>query len=123
MIALATCAAFSSCDEGFVTNPDQIIMPDSEVSFNRHIQPVFDLSCALSGCHDEFTQAGGLSLRSYSDVLASPGLVSPGDSTASVLRQVVRGVLPHIAYPMNELLTENHKKGIAIWIQEGASNN
>jgi hypothetical protein len=119
-----TCAvAFSACDEGIVTDPRQIVMPDSDVSYNRDIQPVFDLSCALSGCHDDATRAGALSLRSYSDLLARPGIIHPGDSTESVLRKIMRGILPHSAYPISELLTQNHIRGIAVWIQEGASNN
>jgi hypothetical protein len=115
--------SLAACDEGIVTDPRQIVMPDSNVSYNRDIQPVFDLSCALSGCHDDATRAGALSLRSYSDVLARTGIVHPGDSTESVLRKIIRGILPHTAYPIGALLTQNHMKGIAVWIQEGASNN
>jgi hypothetical protein len=121
--AVGISMAFAACDEGVVTDPRQIVMPESDVSYNRDIQPVFDLSCALSGCHDDATRAGGLSLRSYSDLLARPGIIHPGDSTESVLRKIIRGIFPHPAYPISALLTQNHMKGIAVWIEEGASNN
>jgi hypothetical protein len=119
---VAVVLSLPSCDKGTITDPQDIVFPDSGVSYHHDVQPLFDLSCAFSGCHDEYSRAGGLSLRSYSDVISRTGLVLPGDSTGSVLRQIVRGVLPH-TYPITALVNENQIHGIAVWIQEGAHNN
>lgn len=121
-LALMLATALISCDTGAITNPEQIVFPDTNVSYSRQVQPLFDLSCAFSGCHDEYSKAGGLGLRSYSDVIIRPGVVVPGNSKQSKLYQIVRGLLPH-SYPLTGLINENQKVGIAVWIDEGASNN
>lgn len=108
--------------ENTVTNPQTIVFPDSDVSYSQDIQPLFDLGCAVSGCHDGYTQAGNLRLTSYADLFQNPGIIHPNDSSGSKLVQVLRGRLPHPR--IDELPpTENQIRGIAIWIQEGASNN
>jgi hypothetical protein len=115
-------AALASCSNNTITNSNDIVFPDSGVSYRADVQPLFDLSCSFSGCHDEYSRAGGLSLRSYSDLITRAGLVSPGDSLRSTLRQIIRSELPH-SYPMSQITNENQRKGIAVWIQEGAHNN
>lgn len=39
-------------------------------SFSADVKRVFDASCALSGCHDALTRAGGYDLSSYTGVSA-----------------------------------------------------
>jgi len=113
--------AISGCQDT-VTDPHAIVFPDTEVSYSQDVQPFFDLSCALSGCHDGYTRAGNLQLTSYTDLFQNPGIVHPNDSTGSKLVQILRGRLPHPAlYELSP--TENQIRGVAIWIQEGASNN
>lgn len=108
--------------EDVITDPLDIVFPESNVSYSQHVQPLFDLSCATSGCHDGFTQAGGLRLETYADLFQKPGMVRPNDSTRSTLRLAMRGVT--VLHPRIEpLLSENQVRGVAIWIQEGASNN
>ena len=119
---LVISATFYACVENGVDSIDDVTFPDSDVSYGRHVQPAFDLSCAVSGCHDDFERAGNLSLTSYIDVLQKPGLIIPGDTLNSVMAQVLRDRLPH-SIPIRGLLYENQIRGIIIWIQEGASNN
>ncbi|MCC7439132.1 MAG: hypothetical protein IT211_11620 [Armatimonadetes bacterium] len=119
---LAAAVAVVGCDSGFVTDPRDIVFPESDVSYSQHVQPLFDLSCTTSGCHDGFTQAAGLRLETYADLFQKPGMVRPNDSARSTLRLAMRGVT--VLHPRIEpLLTENQVRGVAIWIQEGASNN
>ncbi|MCE7934195.1 MAG: hypothetical protein DYG96_06340 [Chlorobi bacterium CHB2] len=122
-LAVALAAGVVGCgDNGVITDPLDIVFPESNVSYSQHVQPLFDLSCTSSGCHDGYTQAGGLRLETYADLFQKPGMVRPNDSTRSTLRLAIRGVTvlhPRIEPP----LTENQARGIAIWIQEGASNN
>ena len=123
LAAIACSALFVGCDTGIVTNPKDIVFPDSGVSYTRSVSPLFDLSCAFAGCHDDQTKAGGMTLKSYIGALERPGVIVPFDSSGSVMIQILRAGLPHSAYPINQLVNENHRRGIAIWIQEGARNN
>ena len=123
LIAIIAPLILVSCDSGTITQPSQVIFPDSAVSFGRHVLPLFELGCAGSGCHNELDQAGDLSLVSYFDLFRRPGIVRPGDSASSVLGQIVSGRLPHIEAPISRIINQNQRRGILIWLQEGASNN
>jgi len=71
------------------------------VNFSQHIQPIFDRSCAISGCHDSGTKSGGLDLtsgNSYSNLVNVPSQnyppflrVKPGFPDSSVLYQKIKG--------------------------------
>lgn len=123
LILTAATAFASACNEGAITDPGQIVFPESGVSFGRQVMPLFDLGCNHSGCHNEIDQAGGVSLASYFDLFRRPGLVLPGDSTGSVLGQIVGERLPHLEVPIPLIINHNQRRGIQVWIQEGASNN
>lgn len=110
-----------ACETG-ITDPEDVIFPASNVSYSRHVQPLFDLGCAFSGCHSGADQAGGLSLASYFDVIQETGLVLPGDSSRSVLVQIVREKLPHSPL-IRSIIDQDQARGIAVWVHEGASNN
>jgi hypothetical protein len=125
-IALFAALLIGACADNFVVEPPDVIFPESNVSFNGHVIPLFDESCATSGCHDEFSwpQSGGLQLTRYNDLFVSPGMVIPGDSTGSRLSQTLSGRgKSHPRSVTYEAVTANQKRGIAIWIQEGALNN
>jgi hypothetical protein len=111
----------AGCDTG-ITDANDVVFPESNVSYGKDVQPLFDLSCTAA-CHNDVDQAGGISLSSYVALFRVPGLVRPGDSTSSTLWQVVTERLPHQGYPMSRLVNANHQHGIAVWIQEGAHNN
>jgi len=114
----------ASCDTGPTSGiPTNIVFPDQNVSYSGHVQPLFDASCATSGCHDEFSQAGNLQLRSYFDLFRSSGIVLPGDSLRSILSQVMSDRLPHTATPISFVADLNQRRGVSRWIHEGALNN
>ena len=110
-----------SCSTG-VNEPRDIVFPDSNVSYRSHVQPLFDISCNFSGCHNDIDQAGNLVLRSYFDLLNRPAMISPGDSANSLLVKITSERLPHSA-PISRLIFPEQARGIAVWVQEGASNN
>lgn len=109
------------CDTG-ITDPEDIIFPESEVSYGRHVRPLFELGCNFSGCHNSIDRAGSLSLESYIDLFARPGVVLPNDSAKSLLVQVIGSRQPH-SYPINEIISSDQARGVAVWVEEGASNN
>lgn len=120
--ALLTCCAvllYSGCDDDLIDSPDQIVFPDTNVSYLRHVQPLFNVSCNFSGCHSLESRAGDLALISHFDVTLKPGMVIAGEPDRSLLVQIVRGTSPHPA-SFQARVNQNHKDGIAQWVLEGA---
>ena len=103
---------------------DSRVIPDSNVSYSKDLQPVFNLKCATAGCHDDATRAGGLSMTSCANTKADPSIVFPGAPDNSRLIWSIEGIgnfpMPPSGYPP---LTENQIKGVRTWIKEGADCN
>ncbi|MBS1914273.1 MAG: hypothetical protein JST22_19950 [Bacteroidetes bacterium] len=114
--------ALAACDTG-ITSPGAIVFPGSNVSFGRHVQPLLEYGCAYSGCHNDVDRAGDIYVTSYIGLFQTPGVVHPGDSTSSLLWQIVTQRLPHRDVLIGNLVSPAQAHGIAVWIQEGASNN
>ncbi len=112
----------NSCSDSLVSDPDDIVFPDTNISYLRHVQPLFNLSCTLSGCHDRETAASNVNLSSYFDTMLRPGLVIPGNPEASLLVQIFDGRIPHIA-SFQARVNDNHRRGITQWVREGAVQN
>lgn len=112
-----------SCDDNLNLPSDEDI-PSTNVSYNKHIQPIFNARCATAGCHDDQTKAAGLSLTSYQSTTASYIFVFPGNPDASLLVLSVEG---RSQYPMpppgRPPLTQKQIKAIRTWVAEGAKNN
>ena len=114
--------ANSGCKDSIDGPNGDLVFPDSNVSFTAHVQPFLTLRCASYGCHDDGSRAGDLSLTSYINMTARPGIVVPRDSKSSLLMQRIDGRLPH---PPNVpiLIDQNQLNGIKRWIDEGAKYN
>ncbi len=112
--------------EDTITNKqvDEIVFPESNVSYVSHVQPVLIVKCASSGCHDDESRAGNLSLTTWANTTANPDIVFPYDANVSRLVQSIEGtatfLMPPPRYPA---LTQNQIKGIRTWVQEGAKYN
>lgn len=119
--ALTLILSLMACDSG-PSEPGDVIFPDTGVSYRRHVQPLFDVGCNFNGCHNSTDRAGNLSLESYFDVINKPGVVVPGDSAHSLLVQVVRERQQH-TFSISSIITSDQARGIAVWVEEGASNN
>jgi hypothetical protein len=110
-------------DQG--TNIDSTEIPSSNVSYSQYIQPVFDNKCNNSGCHEDASRAGGLSLTSWANTTSDPGIVFPNEPQNSRLIWAIQnqaGISPMPPYGY-VALTKNQIDGIKTWIQEGAKNN
>ncbi len=108
-----------SCDDTFTNDDiDNKNIPDKNVSYSNHIQPLINLKCGLSGCHSYET---GNNLVTYSDLMKK---VQPYNPEGSPLYLSITGqsfnIMPPIGYAS---LTKNQIDGIKIWIIEGAKNN
>lgn len=123
-LGVVVCTFFSlTCDEE-ANNPDEIVFPDSNVSYGRHVEPLFSRTCIFSVCHSSTGRAGGLSLETYSDAIFQPGVIIPRNPDDSRLIRRVEGRDGLIRMPMNlPPLSDAQIKGLRQWILEGAQNN
>lgn len=107
-------------------------------SFERQVQPIFSLSCAVTGCHipgnpmANLILAEGFAYRALVNVRAyqfnRDFRVLPGKSEDSYLYKKIKGDSPPIGWQMpapatKSVLSQNEKDLIKRWIDQGAVNN
>ncbi len=113
----------NGCDDQLNVPSDEEI-PASNISYSKHIQPIFNARCATAGCHDDQTKSAGLSLTSYQNTTASYTFVFPGNPDASLIVLSIEG---RSSFPMpppgRPPLTQTQIRAIITWIAEGAKNN
>jgi len=107
--------------------PDSV-MPEGEISFSQHVQPIFDAQCV--SCHPS---SGNLDLRpgySYDELVNVPAsgyngiLVVPGDAESSILYKKVDGSGAYGAnMPLGGSLSSTQIAIIRDWINQGAKDN
>ena len=113
----------SACDD---TGPTEIPLPEENVSYSQHIQPLFNTHCNSSGCHNSEDGAGEIRLTTYGDIFATPFLVIPRAPDESTLYLSVSGQTVNIMpppYGNTFPLNDNQINGIRVWIEEGAEAN
>jgi cytochrome c553 len=90
------------------------------IEFARHIQPILDTYCVR--CHANGVAKGNFSIESRERMLASKGVVVPGDAEASRLIHLVRGDDPLAVMPAEgERLSDADIALLAMWIDQGAA--
>ena len=88
------------------------------VHYEDEIQPIFNANCTY--CHGG---SGGLTLDSYSNLLAGNVLIS-GNSAESLIIQKLRGTASGEQMPKNAAaLSESKINLIETWINEGTFDN
>ena len=125
LTTLAGVVIFSSCED--LTKPDdsldKIVFPDKLISYNRHIQPVFNIACATAGCHDVGTKASNLDLTDYQGIKQRfYDVVIPGDTALSRLIWNIEGRPGSAPMPPQRSLNMNQIRGFKQWIVEGATD-
>lgn len=115
----------TSCNNSnIITSPEQVVFPASNVTFSNHVRPFLTVTCSMAGCHHARSQAGGIVLETYFDVVfTTPGLVVIGDPSLSRLAQIVDvtgRVRTNHPISFQARITQNHIDGIKTWIREGA---
>jgi len=122
---LALAAALGiRCSEDDNPVGSNIVFPPNNVSFGAHVQPLFNETCAFSGCHGDNQPSAGLRLTSYDNLMFNSNQVvirERPDESILVLR--IEGRLGS-RMPFNRTaLTQNQINGVRTWIAEGALNN
>lgn len=114
----------SGCDGATITQPQDVVFPDSNVRFRAQVQPFFAVTCANGGCHNDIVAAGGIRLTSYSTVMFDrPNLVVPSKPSESLIVQILDGILNHPAGDISLRVAPAQSRGIRKWVSEGALNN
>jgi hypothetical protein len=118
---LAGCKDETSPTSG---SPSDIVFPPDNVSYSQHVQPLFNQTCALAGCHDDGTHPSELCLTSYfNTVFRTANVVTPGQPELSTLVFRIEGTSGQ-QMPLNRPpLNQNQINGIRTWIVEGAPDN
>lgn len=127
MLGLIGCMAalcLTACNSGgTITDPTQVVFPESGVSYVRHVKPFLALSCAFSGCHGDIEPAGGIRLTSYTYLFIDrPNLVVSGRPDESLIIQILDQRIPH-RFDIVRNVTSAQIRGMRTWISEGALNN
>ena len=105
-------------------SPSNIIFPSAGVSHGQHVQPLFNQTCALTGCHGDGTQQSSLRLTSYDNLMYGGQLVVVrGQPEQSTLVMRIEGRVGSRMPLDRRSLNQNQITGIRAWIGEGALNN
>lgn len=123
----ALAAAVAGCKDeipgGDLGSPSDVVFPLSNVSYSRHVQVLFNQTCAIAGCHND-GQTERVRLTSHGNVyFAQPQIVVENEPEASLLVLRIEGRLG-TRMPLNRNpLNQNQINGIRAWIAEGAQDN
>ncbi len=133
LFVLASVAAcvLSCKDENSCIGPDcspsDVIFPADSVSYSRQVQPLFNQTCALSGCHSS-SERDRVKLDSYENLMFGAGnppirVVIPGSPETSELVFRIEGRASQRMPIGRNPLNQNQINGIRAWIAEGARRN
>jgi hypothetical protein len=89
-----------------------------EICFEGEVLPIFQNSCAISGCHDG--QGSGdshLVLNNYADIVAG---VKPGNPNSSRIYQAIIAKGGEGQMPPGQPLSLDNRTIIRVWIEQGA---
>lgn len=94
------------------------------VYFENQILPLFQSSCAQSGCHDAITAEEGIMLDSYANILGT-GEILPFNLSEGKIYELITETDPDDIMPPDpeEPLTAGQIQLIETWILQGAQNN
>jgi len=126
VFVLGSCAENTRSNEDAKSDDENTTVTSVYV---REIQPIFDANCATSGCHASASATSGIKMSSYSDVMASVGivlgkLVTANDVSNSSIVTVLEGTSNSIArMPFGRpALSSTDISKIKDWITNGAKN-
>jgi len=87
-----------------------------ELCFERDVLPIFQNSCAISGCHDGAGESN-LALNSYVPISHA---VEPGKPYSSPVYKAILAISGDNMMPPGKPLSLNNRTIIRLWIEQGA---
>jgi uncharacterized membrane protein len=89
------------------------------VYFQQQVLPIFISNCAMSSCHDAASHKEGVTVNSYSAIMAG-GIRAGNPGSSKLYRVITDGSMP--PRPYNKL-TQEQINTLNKWIAQGAKNN
>jgi len=114
-----------SVDSG-LSATTHVVLVSMGGSFSRNILPILNVNCAIVGCHNDSSAAGGLRLNSYSNLMRgskSGAVVLPYDAQTSKLVRRMKGIETQRMPKDRPSLSTSDQGLITNWINGGARNN
>jgi hypothetical protein len=105
---------------------EEIILPESDITYFKHIQKLFGAKCATPGCHTYLDRAGDLDLTNYPEIMTKTVqgelIVIPEFGEQSFLYIILmQNYKDTPKMPLDgPYLNSNNTEGVKIWIDEGA---
>ena len=121
VIAISLMTACNDTSTNTVNDINKIVFPASKISYNATIQPLFNIGCALSDCHNTATKASNLDLSDYVGIKQRfYDVVIVKDTVSSRLIWYIDGRL--ISSQWHRPLNANQIRGFKQWILEDATD-
>jgi hypothetical protein len=111
LVILTTISWITSCTH------DAKISDYPEICFARDVLPIFQNSCAISGCHDGVGRESRMALNNYTDISRT---VSRGNPNSSRSYQAIIATMGENKMPPNQPLSLENRTIIRLWIEQGA---
>jgi hypothetical protein len=102
----------------FSCKHDSMITQVPEINFEKQVLPIFQLHCAIPGCHDGVSGDRRLNLSDYSNIVKD---VVPGKPYSSRIYTALIDVYGNIMPPQGPL-QEKDRTLIKLWIEQGAKD-
>jgi Planctomycete cytochrome C len=90
-----------------------------KVCFEKNIAPIFQNSCATTGCHSQGNGKGGYDFSSYASIIKA---ITPFNAQKSIAYQAITGKAFVQLMPPKGVISENDRILIRVWIDQGAEN-
>ncbi len=130
IVILTICFALSCKDDQDCIGPDcspsDVIFPIDSVKYSLHVQPLFNQTCGLVGCHSQQETGDRLKLDTYENLrygVRGLPVVVPGSPGTSELVLRIEGRSSQRMPLGRNPLNQNQINGIRTWIAEGARRN
>ena len=120
--AVISLFVLSSCKDtsNSVSTLDDIVFPATGISYEKLVQPLFNIGCATTSCHD--AQDNTLNLTSYGLWYNDPGVIKAGDTVNSRFVWCIEAKPGSPPMPPPRPLSTNQIQGLKQWIYEGAKD-
>src|SRR5208283_574936 len=116
LVVLSSCKDTSNS----VSPIGDIVFPATGISYEKLVQPLFNIGCATTSCHDSQDQT--LNLTSYGLWKLDPGVINAGDTTNSRFVWCIEAKPGSPPMPPARPLVQNQIQGLKQWIHEGAKD-
>ncbi len=120
--AVILVSLLSSCKDtsNSVTALSDIVFPATNISYEKQVQPLFNIGCATATCHSN--QDATLNLTSYGLWNLDPGVIVAKDTNDSRLVWCIEAKPGSSPMPPAKALSENQIHGLTRWVYQGAKD-